>query len=367
MGLQRPVVELDDRPVVATPQTIAEPIRRAHAQAQRELDSIALLLESIDNVGCVQCYVTERVHSEHESDLVDVTDLEVFHHLHLPPSVWLPACYSCWIPFVPASNHIHHPRDKPLDTDRCPYQSIPRIIPTLLGFLYSCTDLHRCLLTRLGLSESNDFESWLTERKEQPYEFPNYLIYLLEYDKTRREKTGPRIKQLEFRSSERNYALQRLDAIVQSLLKKGCIYCFIHNRTHDDNEQTVSLLEKNRTATLYLATARDNSKWRFACYLCWIPFEPLGLHKRIQQGGVSNQTVCPYADCFINIIPSLLGYIILDPELVNKIAEKLKIPELKTAANLYTWLVQPYEQADRLPNYVHYLLAYDDVTALAAK
>jgi hypothetical protein len=178
-------------PTSITVESNAAEITAKHEAGLSELDQLRKMLEEIQRVGCLECFIwppevhpgppphNHPMHALYHQRLATVLSMQ-----HTAIISW-PFCYRCWVPYRAPLYHPSTQKGRPLEPEKCPYGDP---LPRLLTHLILDQTLHPSILQHLGQDRSqppNKTIKWLQEAPSSTTSIPNIHRYLIAYHQIR--------------------------------------------------------------------------------------------------------------------------------------------------------------------------------------
>jgi hypothetical protein len=176
--------------VPLTVELAAAPIREKFLESNAELELLKRILDRIQEVGCVECFVEGRTHVPgHNSEITSKVKFQDFYQnirvRKMPPTWSSSYCYLCWVPFRPPCMHrTALPNQRIVESD-CPYNgTCARIIPTFISHIWMHGERVDVVAKELGVDRWRtwrEFLDWLSVPMDNMTELPNPLKFVNAY------------------------------------------------------------------------------------------------------------------------------------------------------------------------------------------
>ncbi|KAJ3979088.1 hypothetical protein F5890DRAFT_1559208 [Lentinula detonsa] len=173
-----------------------------HQEGEDQLNLFNEVLESIDRIGCLDCWANNQFHNEstvHVRPWGFPAILATLRQLQMKSTEHWPFCYECWIPFRRPCNHPPPFPNKRLDVERCIHrvkdqttQKYTPLIPTLIAIIFSHKDAVTKQRYLLSLAECKagmkwkslgDLADWLHKPVESSSQVPNPVLFVISFYK----------------------------------------------------------------------------------------------------------------------------------------------------------------------------------------
>jgi hypothetical protein len=185
-------------PLSISVQTNAQDLDNQYTEGHQQLGLLAQLLDRIELVGCVDCWLEEKADLSplpHKHPRRPHFDLKCssLKSLRFPPIKSWPFCYLCWVPFRSPCYHPPLKKNGVAAPDLCPHGDF---LPTLLMLIW-LDPIKRCQVVQhlneddSMLSIQAHFFKWLRRPPLSPREVANPHRFLIAYYQLRLESSSP--------------------------------------------------------------------------------------------------------------------------------------------------------------------------------
>ncbi|KAL0060144.1 hypothetical protein AAF712_013070 [Marasmius tenuissimus] len=188
----------DDEPVAATVETNAMEIQQVFDGVVQQLEVLKGVLERIMDVGCVDCWIMGRSHTEtteHDRSAWFSAHFTQIRQVQLTYDKHWPYCFHCWVPLRQPLNHPPPTPEQPLNRERCsfrPFDVVSNdhlpVIPWIIAFVFGCTEtrsngktLLKGVEDALGvrLKKIGELCDWLSIPMTDLSELPNPIRFVV--------------------------------------------------------------------------------------------------------------------------------------------------------------------------------------------
>ena len=176
-------------------QSNAKLLNDAHLDSINELKTLKHIIESIDAIGCMECWIHgEPIIGAHDHNRPPYFNAVVssFCASTRKDNAYWPYCFRCWIPFHEPCLHQSIPRGVSNTGSFCRYHDrFPSMIPSLVALIAThpssgefLQQISRAVDAPFTNFESiNELRQWLTADPEGPNTIPNCHRFVIAFDR----------------------------------------------------------------------------------------------------------------------------------------------------------------------------------------